>query len=163
MRHQSGSTLVTALVILTIITLVAVYSLEGSNIQSKMVANSLFSTLTYQECRNEQESNIRFYNIDGGTKREQLLALRSTQAGGQTEGTLPPTSIPKTQSKSDIAIEWSYLNEQPGGKSGVEVDINSPIRTYQYENNCNSTFRFAQNDQTLGALVEGLRSAGNIK
>jgi len=163
MRHQSGSTLVTAMVILTIITLVAVYSLEGSNIQSKMVANSLFSTLTYQECRNEQESNIRLYNIDGGKNREQLLALRSAQASGESEGTLPPTSIPKTQSQSDIAIEWTYLKEQPGGKSGVEVDITSPIRTYQYENDCNATFRFAQNDQTLGALVEGLRSAGNIK
>ena len=61
MKHQKGSSLVVALIFLTIISLVAVYSLEGSNIQSKMVANSLFSSLTYQECRNEQEANIRYY------------------------------------------------------------------------------------------------------
>ncbi|EAT11137.1 hypothetical protein HF888_04135 [Bermanella marisrubri] len=160
MKNQQGSTLVTALIILTVITLVAVYSLESSNIQEKMVANSLFSTLTYQECRNEQESNVRYYNLDGGTKREELLVLRTLNP---RDGNTPLSNTLKTQSKSDMSIEWSYLSESPAGKSGVEVDIQSPIRVYQYENDCIAQFRFAQSNQTLGALVEGLKSAGNIK
>ena len=41
----------------------------------KMVANTLFSSITYQECRNEQESNVRFFNINNGAQRETLLNL----------------------------------------------------------------------------------------
>ena len=69
MQKQRGSSLLFSLIILTIITLVAVYSIEGTAIQSKMVANSLFNTLTYQECRNEQESSIRYFNDTCGEKR----------------------------------------------------------------------------------------------
>ena len=74
-NKQQGASLVVALIMLTIITLVAVYSIEGSTIQSKMVASSLFSTLTYQECRNEQEANIRFYNANSGAQSPTLLNL----------------------------------------------------------------------------------------
>lgn len=161
MKNQQGSTLVTALIILTVITLVAVYSLETSNIQGRMVSNSLLSSLTYQECKNEYEANIHYYNIDGGAKRDELLQIQA--ADPDNSSTQSASDTLKTQSESDMSIEWSYLYESPAGKSGVEVDIQSPIRVYQYENDCIAQFRFAQSDQTLGALVEGLKSAGNIK
>jgi len=57
------------------------------------VANSLFSTLTYQECRNEQEANIRFYNVDGGANRNELIDIRQLPETVDpiTNVTLPPT------------------------------------------------------------------------
>lgn len=173
MKQQNGSTLVVSLVLLTIITLVAVYSLEGSNIQSKMVANSLFSTLTYQECRNEQEANIRFYNADGGANRNELIDIRQLPETVDpiTNETLPPTKkvdsitmgrgayTPKSDS---ITVSWSYIQEAPASRAGYNIDIESQSRAYLYENNCDSEFRFAKNSQTLGAVVEGLEQAGNI-
>lgn len=161
MKKQSGSTLVIALILLTIITVVAVYSLEGSNIQSKMVANSLFSTLTYQECRNEQEANIRIYNEDGGSKRDELITsmvtatpIQLTDTITESDGNHPP--------KSDLEIVWTYQREAPAGRSGYNLDSESQSRAYLFENQCNATFSFSQNQQTLGAIVEGLEQAGAI-
>ena len=173
MKHQSGSTLVVALIMLTIITLVAVYSLEGSNIQTKMVANSLFSTLTYQECRNEQEANVRFYNSAGGGNRNQLLAVRQQAAtiDDDTGEVIPPfidvASITKqyveqAPKSETISVRWSYLQEAPASRAGYNIDIESQSRAYLYENDCIAEFNYSLNNQTLGAIVEGLEQAGNI-
>lgn len=161
MIYQKGSTLITALLILTIITLVAVYSLESSNIQAKMVSSSLLTNLTYQECRNEQEANVRYYNLNGGEKRNELIELQTL--GNSQGGSEPESNTLKTQSKSDMSIDWSYIGDCQTCKSGVEITIDSPIRVYQYENNCVAELRFAASDQTLGVAVEGLKGAGNIK
>lgn len=152
MKKQHGSSLVVALVFLTIITLVAVYSLEGSNMQSKMVANSLFSTLTYQECRNEQEANVRFYNANPTNKNELILAkkantdiINGSLRGGAT-----------TASKSTVSISWRYMGESGiGNQGGYDADGN--IGYYTFEHDCQATFRFATNSQTLGAKVQYLK------
>lgn len=173
MKNQSGSTLVVSLILLTIITLVAVYSLEGSNIQTKMVANSLFSTLTYQECRNEQEANIRFYNDNGGANRNALIQVKQQPPAIDpiSGDTIPPfidvASITKqyidNAPKSDaISVRWSYLRETPSARGGYNIDIESQSRAYLYENDCVAEFNFSRNSQTLGAIVEGLEQAGNI-
>jgi len=173
MRNQSGSTLVISLVLLTIITLVAVYSLEGTNIQTKMVANSLFSTLTYQECRNEQEANVRFYNDDGGVNRNVLLqVMQQPPAVDPVSGDIVPPFIEidsftmqdaNNPPRSDsIDVRWSFLQEAPSSRAGYNIDIESQSRAYLYENDCIAQFNFSRNSQTLGATVEGLEQAGNI-
>lgn len=172
MRTESGSSLVTALILLTIITLVAVYSLEGSNIQSKMVANSLFSATTYQECRNEQEAQIRNYNKDGGVNRTVLLDIAGIPPMDDGEGNLIPVtlSFPDTLTeayvdnapKSDIDISWSYIQQAPAGRQGFNIDTESQSKAYLYENDCIASFRFSTNSQTQGAIVEGLKQAGNL-
>jgi Tfp pilus assembly protein PilX len=172
MKQQAGSSLIVALVLLTIITVVAIYSLEGSNIQSKMVANSLFSSLTYQECRNEQESQIRFYNIDGGTNRNTLLAIAGVPAVDDGNGNLIPATIEQEDTlteasainppKSAINIAWSYIQDAPASRSGYDIDTESPTKAYLYENDCIANFRFSTNNQTQGATVEGLKQAGNL-
>ncbi|MGR6873377.1 pilus assembly PilX family protein [Pseudomonas sp. HK3] len=172
MKQQNGSSLVVALVLLTIITVVAIYALEGSNIQSKMVANSLFSTLTYQECRNEQEAQIRFYNINGGTNRNTLLAIAGKPPIDDGNGNLVPLNITQSDTlteanamhppKSAVSIAWSYITLAPASRTGYEIDTESPSKAYLYENDCLSSFRFSQNSQTQGAIVEGLRPPGNL-
>lgn len=163
MKHQQGSTLVVALIFLTIITLVSVYSLEGSNIQSKMVANSLFSTLTYQECRNEQEANIRFYNL--GSNRSTLIDIKETNIPLETTTTLTGQGSNRPKSET-ITIKWRYL---AGGDAqgisnnvGNNVDTGSQVTAYVFEHDCIASFRFATNSQTLGAKVEALKIAGKV-
>lgn len=172
MKQQNGSSLIVALVLLTIITVVAVYSLEGSNLQTKMVANSLFSTLTYQECRNEQEAQILFYNINGGTNRNTLLTIAGVPPVDDGDGNLIPASIKQTDTiteanathppESSIEIAWSYIQDAPASRSGYDIDTESPTKAYLYENDCLANFRFSTNSQTQGAIVEGLKQAGNI-
>jgi len=158
MKHQQGSTLVVALIFLTIITLVSIYALEGSNIQSKMVANSLLSTLTYQECRNEQEANVRFYNI--GSNRDLLIKVKETGTAIET------TTTQTTHKSSPMTIRWRYVT---GGSSqgiannaGNGVDVGSPIVSYAFEHDCDATYSFSTNSQTLGAKVEALKIKGDI-
>lgn len=172
MKQQNGSSLIVALVLLTIITVVAVYSLEGSNLQTKMVANSLFSTLTYQECRNEQEAQVLFYNLNGGTNRNTLLTIAGVPPVDDGNGNLIPAFIKQTDTiteanvthppKSSIEIAWSYIQDAPASRSGYDIDTESPTKAYLYENDCLANFRFSTNSQTQGAIVEGLKQAGNI-
>jgi Tfp pilus assembly protein PilX len=172
MKHQNGSSLIVALVLLTIITVVAVYSLEGSNIQSKMVANSLFSSLTYQECRNEQEAQIRFYNINNGIERDSLLAIAGVPPEVDDEGNSTPVTISQSDTltennnshspSSQISIVWRYIQETPSARGGYDIDTESPTVAYLYENDCIAAFNFSTNNQTQGAVVESLKQAGHI-
>ncbi len=164
MKHEKGSTLVVSLVMLTIITLVAVYMLEGSNIQSKMVANSIFGTLTFEECRNEQEAHVRFMNINGGTNRSVLINSIPTAAllsyNSLTKDTSDRTdNLPRSES---IITTWQYQKEQPASTGGYDLDIESQIKNHIFDNVCVSNFRFASDSQTLGATVQGLEQAGSI-
>jgi Tfp pilus assembly protein PilX len=160
MKHQQGSTLVVSLILLTIITLVAVYALEGSSIQSKMVANSLFSTLTYQECRNEQEAEVRFFNENGGANRSLLI----TAMANNTPYLLPDaiTKAYKNPPASQLNASWVYIGDVPAARSGFNIDIESTSKTYIFNANCTAVYHFSTNNQTLGASVEGLQQAGNI-
>jgi hypothetical protein len=173
MHNQNGSTLVVSLVLLTIITLVAVYSLEGSSIQTKMVANSLFSTQTYQECRNEQEASVRFYNEAGGTNRNELIQVIQLPPtiDGETGEVIPPHIVKDSITKQytefapkseNIQMRWSYLGERQAYNHGYNIDTESQNRAHLFENDCIATLNFSQNNQTLGAIVSGLKQAGNI-
>ena len=166
MNKQNGSSLIVALVLLTIITMVAAYSIEGSTIQSKMVASSLFSSLTYQECRNEQEANIRYYNTDGGSERSELINLIQTESLLEKDSTTenkPITSqyIENTP-KSRITTSWEYIRPAPDARSGYEVELGSISKAYLFDNTCTANFRFSTNNQTLGAIVDGLDGSNDV-
>lgn len=157
MKHQKGSSLVVALIFLTIISLVAVYSLEGSNIQSKMVANSLFSSLTYQECRNEQEANIRYYNI--GSNSSEFIVI----APGGSGSTITTAIRSNATAKSDLNVSWVYMGPQGiGSNSGESVETGSPSTSLVFENNCIATFRFSTNSQTIGVRAKTLQLTGKV-
>lgn len=171
MKTQKGSSLIVALVMLTIITVVAVYSLEGSNIQSKMVSNSLFSTLTYQECRNEQEAQIRKYNTNNGADTKELLDLQllasvtDPNTGLEIGKAFSEASTITEQSainppKSNIDITWRYQGVAPASRSGFDLSVDSPSKALVFENDCLAQYRFSDNSQTLGAVVETLTISG---
>ena len=164
MHNQQGSSLVVALVMLTIITLVAVYSIEGSTIQSKMVASSLFSSLTYQECRNEQESSIRFHNANNGVNRDKLLSNVDNTSTFISAGVGEGNSTFTTEyvihpPKSTISSEWAYLRIDNSFRPGYELDTESQTVAHVFENTCTAQFRFSTNNQTLGVIVDGLVTA----
>jgi len=161
MNHQQGSTLVVSLILLTIITLVAAYALEGSAIQAKMVANSLFSTLTHQECRNEQEAEVRFFNDNGGAGRNLLITSMVTNTPYELADTLTE-SYTTNAPKSALDVSWSYIKDAPAARGGFNVDNESQSKAYIFEGDCTATFRFANNSQTLGTVVEGLEQAGTV-
>lgn len=165
MKKQSGSTLVVSLIFLTIITIVAVYSLEGSSLQTKMVTNSLFTAITYQECRNEQEANISFYNSAFGVNRVALLdAMRDGLSLNSTETiTEDSTRAGGALPSSDLTIAWNYLRDAPSFREGFDLDSEAQSKAHLFEHDCDSTFRFSNNSQTLGAIVDGLQQVGNVK
>lgn len=170
LQNQNGSTLVIALVFLLIITVAAVYSLESSTIQSRMVNNSLFTTLTYQECRNEQEAQLLRFNIDEGAAIGPLLSIAGIPEDALeadnykeilddlnvTQSTIQNNHPPK----STISVAWSYIQDAPAGKDGFDIDTESQFKSYVYETDCNAEFNTTSNSQTLGAIVSGLKSSG---
>jgi len=168
-NKQGGWTLIIALVFLMMITVVTVFSLENSNIQSKMVANSLFTTLTYQECRNEQEAQLSRFNQDKA-ELSQLLNIAGIPAellssDGYKDlrdylNTARTTTENVTAPKSEISVAWSYVKDAPAGRDGYDIDTESQFKSYIYENTCEANFNLTSNSQTLGAIVNGLRQAG---
>lgn len=157
MRNQQGSTLVVALIFLTIITIVSIYSLEGSNLQSKMVANSLFSSLTYQECRNEQQANIRYYNTD--SNRNDIIDVIKNGSSVATS-----TLRSSDQRKSDaMEIAWRYIGDLGiSTQSGMSIGSGAQTTTYVFEHDCNAEFSFSTNSQTLGVKVDALKLDGKV-
>jgi type II secretory pathway pseudopilin PulG len=161
MKTQNGSTLVIALVLLSMISLVAVYALESSNIQTKMVNNSLFSTLTYQECRNEQEAQLRDINESNSVLRDSLTDtanLDTTIAPLVEEAHTPKRDDYKPKSTS-IETTWSYL-----GKDGSIFDGSSlgTFTSLVFQNTCNAQFRFSSNTQVMGVAVRALSNSATV-
>ena len=160
MNNQQGSSLVVALILLTIITLVTVYALEGSTIQSKMVANSLLSTLTYQECRNEQEANVRHYGT--GSNRSDLIDVAEAEGTANisfADGVLRAN----TTAKSDVQVAWDAVgNLGISGSTGNAIDSASQTITYTLEHECRAVYGFASNSQTIGVRVEALKKIGDV-
>ncbi len=161
MRTQRGSTLLVSLVLLTIVTLVTVYLLESTTLQSKMIVNSLATSITYRDCRNEQEANVRIYNADRTKLIQSMTAekhedLTTSQTKKYAEGDDSPTP-PKSDS---IAIDWRYVRNDPTSRGGYNLDTESQSRAFIFEHDCTATLNFASNTQVLGATVDGLQQAG---
>lgn len=160
MNTEKGSTLIVSLVLLTIITLVTVYLLEGTTLQSKMIVNSLASNITYQDCRNEQEANVRTYNSDRTLLIQSITQAKDpalttsitkayTEEGGQ--------EIPRSD---EIEIDWNFIRIENASRGGYNIDTESQSQAFLFDHTCTSTKNFASNSQVLGASVDGLQQAG---
>jgi len=62
MKNQKGATLVVALSLLTIITLVAVYTIESSSIQVRMISNRALIDKIIQDAHNELLAVVQYYD-----------------------------------------------------------------------------------------------------
>ena len=162
MQNQSGSTIIIALVLLTLVSLVAVYSLESSGIQSKMVNNSLFSTLTYQECRNEQEAQIRDLNEATSVLKDDL-----TQTSNLDPELDPVSVVPFTTQRADyspksteMTTTWSYIGEDSNIFQGSSLGTFTAL---VFQNNCNAKFRFSSNTQSMGVAIKALKNSTFVR
>jgi len=161
MKNQRGITLIFALILLTVITIVVVYNLEGTSLQSRMIVNSMIKNQVYQECRNEIEANMIFYNRQGA--RDELLEHIGNTAGfngtvfsGDHSAAHPP--------KSNLQVTWRYVKQDnaSSGASGSTIDTTATSVSHLYEIDCNSTLRFAEESQTQGTSVNGLKDSSIV-
>lgn len=161
MREQRGSTLLISLVLLTVITLVTVYLLEGTTLQSKMIANSLASSIAYRDCRNEQEANVRIYNADRAPLIKSMTAAKDAElTTSQTKKYSGEEGEPTAPKSDSIVIDWNFIGIDPTSRGGYNIDSESQSRPFIFENDCTATLNFASNSQVLGASVDGLQQAG---
>ncbi len=161
MQTEKGSTLVVSLILLTIITLVTVYLLEGSTLQSKMIANTLANSITYQDCRNEQEANIRTYNADRTLLVQSIGVSEDEKDDRLTESITKEYSGSISLPKSDeISINWRHLGVRQGFRGGYDLDTEGQSTPQLFEHDCIATKNLASNSQVLGAIVDVLQQAG---
>ena len=156
MRHsERGMTLIFALIILTVITIVVVYSLEGSSLQSRMIVSSMIKNQVYQECRNEINANTMFYSRNGA--RDALLEKVGVSEDFDGQVFTNATGVSKP-AKSDLSIKWRYIGLAPAssGMSGSTIDTTSSSVRHMFEVDCNSSLRFAIESQTQGTSIDGL-------
>jgi len=156
MKNQKGMTLIFALILLTIITIVVVYNLEGSSLQSRMIVNSMIKNQVYQECRNEIEANTIYYNRQG--MRDQLLDQIGNTAG--FDGSVLSDDLGSSHPpKSELEVKWRYIKQDnaSSGASGNTIDTTASSVNHLFEIDCEAQLRFAEESQTQGTSVNGLR------
>lgn len=160
-RSERGMTLIFALIILTVITIVVVFNLEGSNLQSRMIVSSMIKNQVYQECRNELEANMIFYNRDGA--RDALLQEVGNTAGfaGQVLSDDLGSSHPP---KSTLDVQWRYIKQDnaSSGASGNTIDTTATAVRHLFEVDCTAALRFAEESQTQGTTIDGLKDASIV-
>lgn len=152
MKNQSGATLVIALSLLAIITLSVVYSLESSNIQSRMVANSVYSLRTYQATSNELSAAIRAFNNDPSN-------LLNNQSRAGVVYTPVPTTTPVGVV---ISNELIFLDRYDSNTGGNEVSVDSPVEYPLYELTSRGEFSAAVSNQSMGFKVQKLKIVGAL-
>lgn len=162
MKHQKGFTLIFALIFLSIITIVVIYSLEGSSLQSRMIVNSMIKNQVYQECRNELDANMIYYNRQG--TRDELLA--HVGSPDEFDGTVMSDDHGNSNPpKSHLEPVWRYLKQDnaSSGASGNTIDTTASSVSHLFEIDCTSTLRFAEESQTLGVSVNGLKDQSIVR
>lgn len=162
MKREKGMTLVFALVLLAVITVVVVYSLEGSSLQSRMIVNSMISNQVYQECRNELEANMIYYNRQG--IRDELLE-QVNNVDGFDGKVLSDDLGSSNPPKSQLSTYWRYVKQDnaSAGASGSTIDTTATSVHHIFEIDCNASLRFASESQTQGTSVNGLRDSSILR
>lgn len=153
MKNQSGATLVIALSLLAIITLSVVYSLESSNIQSRMVANSVYSLRTYQATSNELSAFIR--NLEENDQDRANL-LSNLSAVGAVINPSPETSPVGVALGNEVIFTGKY---KKGGHGG-EVSTDTPAEFPVYELTSRGEFSSAISNQSIGFGIQKLKIVG---
>ena len=162
MKHQKGFTLIFALIFLSIITIVVIYSLEGSSLQSKMIVNSMIKNQVYQECRNELDANMVYYN----RLRARIELLEHVGRPDEFDGTVMSDDHGSSNPpKSQLEVTWRYIKQDnaSSGASGNTIDTTASAVSYLFEVDCESSLRFAEESQTLGAGVGSLKDQSIVR
>lgn len=152
MNKQKGATLVVALSLLTIITLVAVYTMENSSIQSRMLVNSVVSYSAFQDTNNELMGQVRYFDTPDGLA--ELLGYEAT----------PPTaplSNRSTPVHTTIATDLIYTDRKYPCSSD-EVGVDSPVECPIFEVTSIGEQRSSISNQSVGVYARKLAVTGTV-
>jgi len=153
MKNQKGATLVVALSLLTIITLVAVYTIESSTIQGRMISNSALTYSVFQDAHNELLAVVRYY--DNSNNLSELLEF--------DEESNPHTLEENRSTPNNTAINSTLINT--GRNSPCfedEVGVDSPTECPIFEVTSVGTRRSSVSNQSMGVYAKKLAIDGTI-
>ncbi len=168
-QNQSGSVLAIGLALLTVITLIAMMSLQRSGLQTKIVANILHKEKIFNTSMNEQEHwNSQYTN---NPNRYILKIINNIGIDGAPipldlgAETMPANSTPKSQSgKLEVQSLATYILP-------TETDITLAVgeeagtrRVYKFKLDSDSSFKDRPNinsKQRSGFSFPGLNISQN--
>lgn len=139
---QTGSTLVVALVILSIMTLVATFAMQNSGIQSRMVANSVHAAEAFRDANNENNGQYRKYN-----RFDELPKLTVAKAVVGSNP-LAATTVPV---HSTVSASFEYMGECPTCLIGEELGADKEVLLFEFT--ANAETGGAESNQTIGTAA----------
>lgn len=151
MKRQTGAALIIALSLLAVITLSVVYAMENSSIQSRMVANSVYTSRTYQATNNELSAAIFAWDQDPE------LIINNTDA----DIVYKPNAL---TSPSGVVIrnELIFTDRYMIGKQGNEISTDSPVEYPLYELGSRGSYSYATSNQSIGFVIQKLGITGAV-
>lgn len=139
---QKGSTLIVALVILSIMTLVATFAMQNSGIQSRMVANSIHTAESFRAASNENNSQYRTYNDFAALP--QLAAAKAVVGANQLNQITKPKS-------STVSASYEYMGECPTCMIAEEVGADKEVLLFEFT--ADAETGGAESNQTIGTTA----------
>ena len=152
MRKQKGATLIIALSLLTIITLVAVYTIENSSLQGRMVSSSIISYNAFQDVNNELMSKLRFY--DDADNYSDLLEL-------EVENTVHSITTVSSPANTALVNSLIYTGEKVVCE-GSEIHEGAGISCPIFEMTSIGNLRSSISNQSLGLKAQRLEVEGTV-
>lgn len=136
---QKGSTLIVALVILSIMTLVATFAMQNSGIQSRMVANSIHTAESFRAASNENNSQYRTYNDFNALVK--LVFAKAVVGANQLDEITQPKS-------STVTATFEYVGECPTCLVGEELGADKEVLLFEFT--ADAETGGAESNQTIG-------------
>lgn len=139
---QTGSTLVVALVILSIMTLVATFAMQNSGIQSRMVANSVHTAEAFRDANNENNGQYRQYNDFDELPK---LAVAKAIVGSN------PLAASTVPAHSTVNANFEYMGECPTCMIAEEVGSDKEVLLFEFT--ADAQTGGAESNQTIGTTA----------
>jgi hypothetical protein len=139
---QRGSTLVVALVILSIMTLVATFAMQNSGIQSRMVANSVHTAEAFRDANNENNGQYRQYN--DFVELPKLAAAKAVVGANVLVAATAPAH-------STISANFEYMGECPTCMIAEEVGSDKEVLLFEFT--ADAQTGGAESNQTIGTAA----------
>lgn len=152
MKKQKGATLVVALSLLTVITLVAVYTMENSSIQSRMLVNSVVSYSAYHDANNELLGQVRYFDTADGLA--ELLSYEATPPTAPLAGRSTPVH-------TNLVTDLIYTDRLYPCTSD-ELGVDSPVECPVFEITSVGEQRSSISNQSVGVYARKLAVQGTI-
>lgn len=147
---QKGSTLIVALVILSIMTLVATFAMQNSGIQSRMVANAISTAESFRASNNENNAQYSYYN--DFTKLTKLTEFKIAEK---------PTALDTLTEPPEVTLTASvdYLYECPTCWQGEELGTDKEVLLFEFTSD--AEIGNAESNQTIGTTALAPRMYSN--